>query len=99
MEQTRTYAHGVQHTRPIHASGRHIGDAANEPVSLADDFRAMCAELDAKRGRVPHEVVKREPSAKPAPMAPAYISTAYPTCSLCGSESHRDGACYRGPTL
>lgn len=36
MQQTtpRTYAHGIEHTRPIHASGRHIGDAANEP---ADD--------------------------------------------------------------
>lgn len=56
---TPKYAHGVTHTRPIQAGGRHISEAANEPdhltglpiVNGTGEYSAGWARADARYWR------------------------------------------------
>lgn len=49
----KQYHHGITHTRPIHASGRHIGDAANDApqdsLAATEALVALWNEQDMER--------------------------------------------------
>lgn len=72
------YAHGVSHTRPIVARGRHLSDAANEMQALADEVKSQRAARMASES--PKDAAHLDARPESACRWVAH-------CNLCGNES------------